>query len=568
MNQSEVKRLIERHNSASIRAVSGHSSAAYRHQRLWTDKGPVILKTSHLTLDLHRDSYTHARGVADAIALRLKHTDLKLHERLMPKGNIAAIIFDTLEQLRVETFADRFLAGMRNNLQSAFTDWQRDYIHKGLTENHAGLVIFTLVQVVRSNMLGIMPTREVTPIIEEPQYHVIPLISTPLAQLRKHLDDQKTYAEYSLEIGTIISDYLNVDIDDQDTATRYKIPLPEDHEDIKAFSSGIKKGHKSNYIDHPEQNDYHVFTKAYDRILPASKLYSTTQLKKLRGQLDKQISAQTISIPRLALRLKHLFGLPERSGWDFAQDQGHIDARRLAQLITNPDYYSIFKREHQTPTCDLVVSFLIDNSGSMKNQRYESVAVLVDVYSQALELAGAKTEVLGFTTSSWNGGRVLQEWRKSGEPANPGRLNEALFFIYKDAETPWRRAKYSIAALMNTLHYREGLDGEALDWAAKRLNKHNVQRKALILISDGAPMDSATANTNNDTYLAQHLYDVANRIEYRSNIELGCIGIDLDMSEFFRRSLTLDLKGTLDNEAFAALETLYSQRLPISSVRQ
>ena len=558
MNRSESKRLIERHNSASIRALSGHPSASYRHQRLWTDNGPVVLRTSHLALNLDKNSYSHARGVADAIALRLKYTDLELHERLMPKGNIAAIIFDTLEQLRVETHADKSLAGSQKNLQLAFTDWQRDYIYKGLTENHAGLVIFTLVQVVRSNMLSIMPNREVTPIIEEPQYHVIPLISTPLAQLRKHLDDQQAYAEFSLEIGTIISDYLNVDIDDEDTQSRYKIPLPEDHEDIKTYTSGIKKGNKTNSVDDYPQNDYYVFTKAYDRILPASKLYSNAQRKKLREELDKQISAQTISIPRLALRLKHLFGLPQRSGWDFAQDEGRIDARRLAQLAANPDYHSIFKREHHTATCDLVVSFLIDNSGSMKNQRYESVAVLVDVYCRALELAGAKTEILGFSTNSWNGGKILREWRKAGEPENPGRLNEALFVIYKDAETPWRRAKHSIAALMNTLHYREGLDGEALDWAAKRLNKHNEQRKALILISDGAPMDSATANSNSDAYLAQHLYDVAQRIETRSNIELRSIGIDLDMSEFFQHSISLDLKGTLDKEAFTALETLYS----------
>jgi len=558
VSQFESNRLIERHNSASIRALSGHSSASYRHQRLWTENVPVILRTSHLALDIERDSYTHARGVADAIALRLKYTDLELHEHLMPKGNIPAIIFDTLEQLRVETFVDRSMLGLWKNLQSAFTDWQRDYIYKGLTENHAGLVIFTLVQVVRSNMFAIMPNREVTPIIEEPQYHVIPLISTPLAQLRKHLDDQQTYAQFSLEIATIISDYLNVDIDDEDTSSRYKIPLPDNIEDIKKYSSGVKKGHKTNYTDSTLQTDYHVFTRTYDRIVSAEKLYSSNQRKKLRSQLDKQIAAQTISIPRLALRLKHLFGLPQRSGWDFAQDEGRIDARRLAQLAANPDYHSIFKREHQTPTCNLVVSFLIDNSGSMKNQRYESVAVLIDIYCRALELAGAKTEVLGFTTNSWNGGRALQDWRKIGEPANPGRLNEALFIVYKDAETPWRRAKYSIAALMNTLHYREGLDGEALDWAATRLSKHNEQRKALILISDGAPMDSATANTNNDTYLAHHLYEVARRIELRSNIELRSIGIDLDMGEFFQRSITLDLKGTLDKEEFDALVNLYS----------
>ena len=275
-------------------------------------------------------------------------------------------------------------------------------------------------------------------------------------------------------------------------------------------------------------------------------------------KLDKQISAQTISIPRLALRLQRLFGIPQRSGWDFGQDEGRIDARRLSQLITNPDYRTIFKREHHSPVCDLALTFLIDNSGSMKKQRFESVAVLVDVFSRALELAGAKTEVLGFSTSAWNGGRALNDWRKAGQPNHPGRVNEAQFIIYKKADSSWRRSRHSMASMMNTLHYREGLDGEALDWAARRLSKRSETRKALIMISDGAPMDSATANCNSHSYLPQHLFDVANMIEEKSNIELRSIGIDLDMSDFFSQSINLDLKGTLDNQAFSALETLFS----------
>ena len=558
MNLADSKRLIERHNSASIRAVSGSASASYRHQGLWTDQGPVPLRTSHLALDLTTDSYSHARGVADAIALRLKHSDLSLHQSLMPRHNIAAIVFDTLEQLRVEAHADKKLLGLKHNLETAFTDWQRDYIHQGLTENHAGLVIFTLIQVVRSNMLGIMPNREVTPIIEEPQYHIIPIISTPLAQLRKNIKDQSSYAKYALEISTIIAEYLDVDLDNEQIASRYKIPLPHNQTALKTLSKGTKKGQKSTSIaDFPYQG-YHIFTQSYDRVTSGSKLYSLEQRIKLRERLDKQISEQTVSLSRLALRLKHFFGLPERNGWDFAQDEGRIDARRLAQLVANPAYQSIFKREHLSPTCDLTVSFLIDNSGSMKNQRFESVAVLLDIYCRALELAGAKTEILGFTTNTWNGGKALIDWRKAGQPAKPGRLNEGLFIIYKDANTSWRRAKYSIASLMNTLHYREGIDGEALDWAANRLSKYGEKRKLLILISDGAPMDSATANTNDEIYLAQHLREVAYRIETRSNIDLGSIGIDLDMSEFVSRSLTLDLKGTLDKEAFDSLFTLFS----------
>ena len=284
MDLTAKKRLIERHNSAIVRALSGHKDASFRHQRLWAKEGPVALKTSHLSLDIEHHSYTRARGVADAIALRLKYCDLKLHQQMMPQGFLAQMIFDTLEQIRVEYRADRQLPGLINNLQQAFTDWQREYITKGLTENHAGLVIFTLIQVVRSNMLGIMPTREVTPIIEEPQFHVIPMISVPLAQLRKHTHDQAGYAKYAQEISVCIAQYLKQEIDVDEVARKYKIPMPEDYEDIKAFSSGLKKGnsgsaHSSSGID------YQIFTKSYDRIVEASSLYPLAKRMELREKI-------------------------------------------------------------------------------------------------------------------------------------------------------------------------------------------------------------------------------------------------------------------------------------------
>ncbi|MEM7292262.1 MAG: hypothetical protein AAF420_02545, partial [Pseudomonadota bacterium] len=198
----------------------------------------------------------------------------------------------------------------------------------------------------------------------------------------------------------------------------------------------------------------------------------------------------------------------------------------------------------------------------MKRQRFEAVALLVDIFARALELAGAKTEILGFTTGSWSGGRTIKEWRAAGEPAPAGRMNERLHIVYKDADTSWRRARHSIASLLNPQHFREGLDGEALEWAAARLMRRDESRRALVMISDGAPMDSTTLNLNDKGFLDRHLYGVARRIEQRGEIELRAIGIGLDMGEFFKRSIALDLTGTLGNRAFAALELLFAPRPP------
>jgi cobaltochelatase CobT len=209
------------------------------------------------------------------------------------------------------------------------------------------------------------------------------------------------------------------------------------------------------------------------------------------------------------------------------------------------------------PRCETVVSFLIDNSGSMKRQRYEAVAVMVDIYSRALDLAGVANEILGFTTGGWTGGQTIESWRRAGSPENPGRLNDRLHVVYKDADTPWRRARDSIATLLSTHHFREGLDGEALEWAAGRLRRTNAARRCLVMISDGAPMDSATSQNNPEGFLTGHMMRVIRRIERAGEIELAGIGIDLDLDAFYDRSLVLDLTGTLGNAEFRALESLF-----------
>jgi cobaltochelatase CobT len=269
------------------------------------------------------------------------------------------------------------------------------------------------------------------------------------------------------------------------------------------------------------------------------------------------IAAQAVSIPRLAQRLKYLFSVPRRSGWHEGEEEGYIDGRRLSQLVAQTGYTRIFKQEKLMPVCDTVVSFLVDNSGSMKRQRFEAVTVFVDIYCRALELAGIGTEILGFTTAGWAGGESIKAWREAGSPENPGRLNDRLHIIYKSADHSWRRSRYSICAMMNPVHFREGLDGEALQWAASRLWERSEPRKCLVLISDGAPMESATSNANDEFYLDRHLRQVAMKIEHGPVIETAAIGIALDMDQYFANCITLDLEGTLGYPAFRALEQLF-----------
>ncbi len=555
------KRSIERHCAAAIRALAGHPDAEFRRELLFEGDQGVTLLSPHLAVDVSRASLARCRGVADAMALRLVHTDLSLHQSMMPAGDVAAMVFDTLEQLRAESLAPRGYRGMVRNLDEAFNEWCRESRGSGLTENEVGLLIYTITQIVRSRLNGTQQDEEVEGLIESTRFRLGPLIGNELAALRSLRHDQGAYAEKALvisEVAAEIARSLDGEAMDQRTAQNtQRLMLPRQHNADERYVEAGTAG-SGSVEEGSGENDYLVFSREFDREVSGRDVVPLeSRRRRLREELDRLVQAQAVSIPRLAQRLKLLFSVPEQSGWNFGEEDGYLDGRRLSQIVSNPAYSRIFRQRRLSPRAETVVSFLIDNSGSMKRQRYEAVAVLVDIYSRALDLAGVPNEILGFTTGGWTGGRVMDAWRKAGSPENPGRLNERLHVVYKDAATSWRRARDGIAALLSTHHFREGLDGEALEWAAGRLQSVNADRRCLVMISDGAPMDSATNHHNPEGYLEDHLIHVVDRLERGGAIELRGIGIDLDLDEFYRESVALDLTGTLGNQEFRALESLY-----------
>jgi cobaltochelatase CobT len=309
--------------------------------------------------------------------------------------------------------------------------------------------------------------------------------------------------------------------------------------------------------------DYSVFATGFDRVTPGAELAPLERRRSLRAELDQLAAAQAVSAPGLARRLLTLFGTPAEDDWSFGVDHGTLDGRRLAQLVANPSQREVFRRRRLQRLADTAVTFLVDNSGSMKRQRYEAISVLVDTFSRALDLAGITNEVIGFTTGAWSGGRPLAEWTAAGSPAEPGRLNEVQYVVYKDADTSWRRARSSLSAMLSTHHFRESVDGEAVAWAHDRLVVRPERRRALVVVSDGAPNDSATSSANREGFLEDHLHAVTAAIEARQRsgapgaVELAAIGVDLDVSAVYRRSVDLDLSGTLGLPHYRALETLF-----------
>ncbi len=562
MNEQVRRRRIERHCAATIRAISAHSQAEYRQQQLFLQGRAVRLHVPHLAFDILADSIERCRGVADALALRLTHSDRQWHHRLMPSEAIAGLVFDILEQLRTESLVSEPLRGIKSNLDRSFDHWCRQCQDNGLIENELGLLIYSVTQLVRARFNNRALGEEVETSIESVRFRLAPIIGHDLALLGKLRGDQAKFAKPALRLAETIGRIAGLMgselIHRHLAALRSQNLLPpaaqQDDRYVRAEAAG---GARIDQENNPAR-DYHVYCGDFDKQVMASALYRQQQRHALRIKLDQMIAAQAISIPGLARRLQQLFAIKQYAGWRDGEEQGYIDGRRLSQIVSRPGYRRIFKQQKQAPCCDTALTFLIDNSGSMKRQRFEAVTILVDIFCRALELAGVTTEILGFTTRGWAGGESIKAWRSAGSPDWPGRLNDRLHIVYKDSTSSWRRSRNAISSLMNPTHFREGLDGEALQWASQRLRSRVESRKCLVMISDGAPMDSATCNYNSPYFLERHLQNVVNSIERAGDIELKAIGIGLDMEAFFSQAITLDLTGTLTNRAFKALELLFS----------
>jgi cobaltochelatase CobT len=284
---------------------------------------------------------------------------------------------------------------------------------------------------------------------------------------------------------------------------------------------------------------YRAYTTQYDcEIRPATRVREAL-LHDYRKRLDERIAACGINVARLARVLQMAIAVPQRDGWRFGEEDGRIDGRRLAQVVSSPAERRVFRRERWQPRGDCVVGFLIDCSGSMK-AHIESVAMMVDLLARACDEAGIATEVLGFTTLAWNGGRARADWLADGRPPHPGRLNETCHMVFKSADERWRRARAGIAALLKADLFREGVDGEAVEWACTRLASRAEARRILVAISDGSPMDTATAQTNDAFYLDHHLLEVVARHEAARDVDVIGLGVGLDLSRYYRHCLAID----------------------------
>ncbi len=322
----------------------------------------------------------------------------------------------------------------------------------------------------------------------------------------------------------------------------------------------------------PRGPDYRAFTAKFDETVAAEDLCEAEELDRLRGYLDKQLSNLQGVVARLANRLQRRLMAQQNRSWEFDLEEGQLDPARLSRIVIDPLHPLSFKAEKDTEFRDTVVTLLLDNSGSMRGRPITVAATCADILARTLERCGVKVEILGFTTRAWKGGQSREHWLTAGKPANPGRLNDLRHIIYKSADAPWRRARKNLGLMMREGLLKENIDGEALDWAHKRLLARTEQRKILMMISDGAPVDDSTLSVNPGNYLERHLRWVIEEIETRSPVELIAIGIGHDVTRYYRRAVTIvdaeELGGAMTEKLAELFEEHAAAERPSPRVRR
>ena len=560
-----IQQRLEQWTAATVRALSGETSLKVRKQAIVIKDKSTAIAAPYLRLDTSAQQTKYLRGIADSLALRVLYSNNDFHKTQLPSNEIAQLIFELLEQLRVESLAPEHYAGMRNNLRQRFVCWTKQAAASELVENEVGILIFTVLVMAWSRILSEPIPELLEDVIESTRWGLAEDIGPELRRLKHLRGNQNEYAHTALSIAENIARRVSnalpetTQVDKTETENEIENVLSNTGFDLKWLQASERAvtstptlfgaDGASNSLGAPE---YAVFSTQFDQVCHIDQLIRKEQQQKLRVELDLQLKARQCNIPRIARRLATMMATPEPIGWSFNHEEGQIDAKKLSRLITSPTERYLFRQSAIKPQSDGVISFLIDNSGSMTHHS-RVVTALIDTLTRACELAQIKTEVLGYTTREWNGGAVLKYWKKANRPEQPGRLNATQHTIYKSANTPWRRSRNAIAGLMRHDLYRESVDGEALEWAVTRLQARPEQNKTLVVISDGSPMDTATVKENNPEYLDRHLSAVAQRIEQRADIKLCAVGVGLDLSAYYPTNMSIPVDRHLSTREFLEL---------------
>jgi len=604
------KEIFEQALSATTRAVTGDQAVEVRFTADVPGMAESEIRVSHLPHKVKAQDVAEVRGQADAFALKYRYHDTHLHQKLAPGGAVSRAIFDAVETARYEAIGAQKMTGMRANLASLEA---KRALENGLghpSDDEQGKLANVVGLLVRERLTGEAPPEAAMLAVEGQRKWLEESVGHLLDSLSEKIHDQRGLSVVS---RSIISSLVGEG--DGDQANSDNSDGPDDQQPDSAAEaeeqSGVEEGadaegaessddsegeageddasseaalddvddsdaesgegkhegavpwRPNRPLDHiPDAPFYKVFTDTFDEVIKAEELCDTEELERLRKYLDQQMAHLTGAVSKLANRLQRRLLAQQRRHWNFDLEEGMLDAGRLSRVVTDPLRPLSYKLESETEFKDTVVTLLLDNSGSMRGRPISIAAISADILARTLERCGVKVEILGFTTKAWKGGQSREKWLQEARPQKPGRLNDLRHIIYKTADSPWRRARRNLGLMMREGLLKENIDGEALMWAHNRLIGRAEERRILMVISDGAPVDDSTLSVNSGTYLENHLRQVIKWIESRSPVELIAIGIGHDVTRYYQRAVTILDAEQLGGAMTEQLASLFAEIAP------
>lgn len=578
------------------RAVSGNDEL----QMTFGQDGPTMTGNTALIPDLPlKPTYTDVqvmRGMTDSLSLKASCHDASAHQKRAPYDAEAKMIYDALEEVRYEMVGSQRMAGMEENLWARQQkELQTQYVNPVFSTEDVPLHT-ALSLLAREAMLDRPLVGKAQDVAKHWREELSKNSENLFSSLLDVIHDQDAYSSevinllksLNIDAGTekpgsnegeseneTISEDENDMLEDQDgglpdeDSSEGEVDPSDDSEgddredtDFNDNSMGDGEAEQQtnpaqeqaalpnfSVLEVPEAFGYKIYTKRFDEVVTAEDLAQPSELDRLRTLLDRQLETLNRAVSRLANKLQRKLLAQQNRAWEFDLEEGTLDAARLSRVVTDPLSPLSFRQEADTEFRDTVVTLLIDNSGSMRGRPIMIAASCADIFARTLERCGVKVEILGFTTKAWKGGEARGAWEEAGKPGQPGRLNDIRHIVYKTADSPWRRVRNNLGLMMREGLLKENIDGEALTWAHKRLLARPEQRRILMVISDGAPVDDSTLSVNPGNFLEQHLRNVIAEIEDRSKVELIAIGIGHDVTRYYKRAVTItdaeDLAGAM-----------------------
>ncbi len=604
MGNEHPTELWKRVTASTLRAI-GHAKDL---EVQYGQSSPgLTAETAHLPTpqaNMSPESVSRFRGMSDALSLRLRHHDADTHRANMPDGADARRVYEAVEQVRCEALGTQRLAGAGDNLHALLEERCRAKGYAGVKERDDALLPEVVGLMVREHLSGRELPESAKDFVNLYRKDIEKKISGNLDELVKSAGDQEKFSKAvnqmlkSLDLlrdeppedtpeeeeqsesddneqGNQDAEQSDADMDadgsmageseDTDSADGMDFDPEYMEDDMNPGEGEEEPAGPSEYDPDWRRNDsgdnqpYKAYTTEFDEVTDANELCDAEELTRLRHQLDQQLSNLQGVVGKLANRLQRRLLAQQTRSWEFDLEEGMLDAGRLSRVVVDPVAPLSFKMESDTEFRDTVVTLLIDNSGSMRGRPITVAAMSADILARTLERCGVKVEILGFTTRSWKGGTSREKWVEQGKPKTPGRLNDLRHIVYKAADMPWRRARPSLGLMLREGLLKENIDGEALLWAHNRLLGRPEQRRILMVISDGAPVDDATLSANPGNYLEKHLREVIHYIETRSDVELTAIGIGHDVTRYYRRAVTIVDAEELGGTMMARLAELFDE---------